>query len=78
MRSRRKWGSEGGGRHGKGPQVRRRRLGAREKRGRGGGRVKDVNGGGSKDSTTMRPEERRDADERVRQVRVGKKITGDR
>ncbi len=27
---------------------------------------------------TMRPEERRDADERVRQVRVGKKITGDR
>ena len=44
----------------------------------GGGRVKDVNGGGNEDSTTMRPEERRDADERVRQVRVGKKITGDR
>jgi hypothetical protein len=37
-----------------------------------------VNGGGSEDSMAMRPEERRDADERVRQVKVGKKIKGDR
>jgi hypothetical protein len=34
-----------------------------------------MDGGGSEDSTILRPEERGDADERVRQVGVRKKIT---
>ncbi len=36
--------------------------------------LREKDGGGNEDSTTLRPEERRDADERVRQVRVGNKI----
>jgi hypothetical protein len=77
VRGRKNWGSEGRGRHNEGPQVGRRRLGAGEKRHKWRGGVKDLDGGGSEDSTTLRPEKRGDADERVRQVGFRKKITWD-